>query len=120
MSSSSVSRGSVPLTGPMISMQADLRASGIESSQEENVTYGNLRSTLFSSSGLAAVWSEENTRDSLFAALKRKETYATSGTRIKLRFFSGYKITSLNLNDPDLIEKAYAAGVPMGLSLIHI
>ncbi len=114
LSSSPVSRGSVPLTGPMINMQTDLKTSGIESSQEENVTYANLRSTLFSSSGLAAVWSEENTRESLFAALKRKETYATSGTRIKLRFFSGYKISSLNLNDPDLIENAYAAGVPMG------
>ena len=55
LSSSPVSRGSVPLTGPMINMQTDLRASGIESSQEENVTYANLRSTLFSSSGLAAV-----------------------------------------------------------------
>ncbi|NND69420.1 MAG: DUF3604 domain-containing protein, partial [Halioglobus sp.] len=68
----------------------------------------------FSASGLAAVWAQDNTRQSILAAMQRKETYATSGPRIGLRFFAGAGLDALDLADGDLYGKATAAGVPMG------
>jgi hypothetical protein len=67
--------------------------------------------------GLAAIWAEENTREALFNSLKRKETFATSGTRIKLRFFAGWNYVPSIANDDDMVRKAYQTGVPMGASL---
>ena len=69
-------------------------------------------------SGLAAVWADENTRDSLFDAFRRKETFATSGTRMKVRFFGGAALAGLDLDDPDLVATAYETGVPMGGDLV--
>ena len=65
-------------------------------------------------SGLAAVWADENTRESIFDAMRRKETFATSGTRMKVRFFGGTGLADLDLDDPDLVAAAYETGVPMG------
>jgi Protein of unknown function (DUF3604) len=70
-----------------------------------------------SSGGLTGVWAEENTRGSIFAALKRKETFATSGTRIRLRMFGGWNFHSKMLENGDWVEKAYAEGAPMGSDL---
>ncbi len=72
----------------------------------------------WSASGLAGVWAEHNTRESIFRALKRKETFATSGPRIRVRFFGGYNFPDGLERAPDAIEKAYALGVPMGGELI--
>ncbi|MDX1734169.1 MAG: DUF3604 domain-containing protein [Halioglobus sp.] len=68
----------------------------------------------FSASGLAAVWAEENTRQSILAAMQRRETYATSGPRIALQFFAGPGLDQLDLADGELYRKATARGVPMG------
>ena len=68
-------------------------------------------------SGIAGVWAEENTREAIFAALQRKETFATSGTRISLRLFAGYDFADMRLNQPDLVKTAYQKGVPMGGNL---
>jgi Protein of unknown function (DUF3604) len=64
--------------------------------------------------GLAGVWAEENTRESLFAAFRRREVYATTGSRMKVRFFGGWHFESRDLDGPDLGEVGYAKGVPMG------
>lgn len=64
--------------------------------------------------GLAAIWARENTRAAIFEAMERRETYGTSGPRIKLRFFGGWEFDQAMLNDSDLIRKAYDGGVPMG------
>ncbi len=72
---------------------------------------------MFSSGGVTGVWAEENTRPSIFAALKRKETFATSGTRIRLRMFGGWRFTAAMLKDARWVERAYAEGVPMGSDL---
>jgi hypothetical protein len=66
------------------------------------------------SSGLAAVWSEENTRESIFSAIKRREVYATSGTRIKLRFFGGWDYEESDVSRSDYASIGYEKGVPMG------
>jgi hypothetical protein len=67
--------------------------------------------------GLSGVWAEENTRESLFAALQRKETFATSGPRIPIRFFGSWDYTPDVINQKDWVKTGYAKGVPMGSDL---
>ena len=70
-------------------------------------------------SGYAAIWAEENTRDSLFAAMKRKEVYATTGPRITVRFFGGWGYQPDDALKPNLARIGYNKGVPMGGDLTH-
>ena len=65
-------------------------------------------------SGLGGVWAEENTRDSIFAAMQRREVFATSGVRLKVRMFGGFGYDKDMLSKPDWVKKGYAGGVPMG------
>ena len=67
--------------------------------------------------GLAAVWARENTRDEIFDAFKRKETYATTGPRIAVRVFAGWDLTEEDLNADNFVQVGYRKGVPMGGSL---
>lgn len=64
--------------------------------------------------GHAVVWAEENSRDSIFEAIRRKETYATSGTRPVVRFFGGYDFDTDMCEAEDLVAQGYQKGVPMG------
>jgi hypothetical protein len=64
--------------------------------------------------GLAAVWAEENTREALFDAFRRKETYATTGTRLRVRFFGGWDFGAGDAESDGLAEIGYEKGVPMG------
>lgn len=64
--------------------------------------------------GLAVVWAEENSRDALFSAMRRREAYATSGPRISARFFGGWNYPADLCEQPGRISEAYAGGVPMG------
>ena len=66
------------------------------------------------SSGLAAVWAHENTRAAIFDAMERRETFATTGTRIRVRLFAGFDFEASDLAEPDWAVKGYAEGVPMG------
>jgi hypothetical protein len=68
-------------------------------------------------SGLAAVWSRENTRESLWDAMKRREVYATTGTRMTVRVFGGWQFTERDVARPDFAVHGYANGVPMGADL---
>ena len=65
-------------------------------------------------SGLAGVWAPENTREALFDALRRKEVYATTGTRIQVRLFAGWDFSKADLHNPDWVRRGYQRGVPMG------
>jgi len=66
------------------------------------------------SSGLAAVWASENTREAIFDAMARKETYATTGSRMMVRFFGGWEFTDTDLNSRQPVFAGYRKGVPMG------
>jgi hypothetical protein len=65
-------------------------------------------------SGYAAVWAQENTRASIFDAMKRRETYATTGPRMLVRFFGGFDFTADDANSRSPALAGYSKGVPMG------
>jgi hypothetical protein len=68
----------------------------------------------FGPGGFAVLWAEENSRDALFDAMRRREAYGTSGTRPVVRFFGGFALPDDLCADPELVEKSYALGVAMG------
>ena len=76
-----------------------------------------LNSLWVTPAGLSAVWAEENTREAIFAGMKRKEAYSTSGVRIPVRFFGGWEYDAALLEQRDWLATAYAQGVPMGADL---
>ena len=80
--------------------------------------YANTGFTQWGASGLAVAWAEENTRDSIFKAFKRKETFATTGTRLAVRFFGGYDLSLIDLNSDTMVADAYKNGVTMGADLL--
>jgi hypothetical protein len=67
-----------------------------------------------SSGNLTGVWAEANTRQSIYDALRRRETFATSGSRLKFRFFGGWRFPDGLLEKSDWVARAYEQGVPMG------
>jgi len=79
-----------------------------------NVTTSGVRGPITSSAFTTAVWAEENTRAAIFDAMKSKETYGTSGTLIRLRFFGGWGYSADLASDANLVQKGYDGGVPMG------
>ena len=77
--------------------------------------YRNVQDHFFDNpGGLAVVWAEENSRDAIFHAMRKRETYATSGTRPVLRFFAGEQLAEDSCTQPKMLEHAYRLGVPMG------
>jgi len=80
--------------------------------------FGKTRYTYhYTAAGYAAVWATENTREALWDAMKRKETYATSGTRMTVRFFGGWNFVPEDARTRYLAEVGYSKGVPMGADL---
>lgn len=73
-----------------------------------------IRARQTGASGLAAVWARENTRESLWDAFKRREVYATTGTRIRVRLFGGFEFGKDDLSRSDFAKYGYEHGVPMG------
>ncbi|MBL4695548.1 MAG: DUF3604 domain-containing protein [Rhizobiaceae bacterium] len=72
-----------------------------------------------SASGLAAVWARENSRESIWDAMKRKEVYATTGTRLRVRVFGGWDFKPEEVDRADFAKTGYQRGVPMGGDLSH-
>lgn len=70
-----------------------------------------------STGGLAGIWAEQNTRESLFGSMRKREVFATSGTRIQPRFFAAKHFDKALCGDPKFVSKAYRQGVPMGSEL---
>ena len=68
---------------------------------------------------LMAVWARENTRRDIFDAMERREVYATTGTRIRVRMFAGWDFTADEVSRPDFVDQGYRRGVPMGGDLAN-
>ncbi len=103
-------RGSVPMAPAEAEV---IRAAGRVNVQEiAGREYATGAYETWSASGLTGVWAEENTREALYAALRRKEVFATSGPRIKIRLFAGYDYA-----EDDSLAERYEKGVPMGAEL---
>jgi len=94
---------------------------GLASAEEDNfwgATGSNLETGRdLSAQGLTAVWAEENTRASIFEAFKRKEVYATTGPRMRVRFFGGWEFSKKQAGDPRMVTLGYTLGFPMGSDL---
>ncbi len=106
-------RGSVPVSllyGAVISLYAPENL--VEVAGRTYITGGGFET--WSASGIAGVWAEENSRDAIYDAFRRKETFATSGPRIKVRFFASTTFDQHILADSQLVARAYADGVAMG------
>ncbi len=108
-------RGSVPGEGANQSTGDPDQESeaSIRTSDGSGRTYRDTYYYTWGASGLAGVWAEENTREALFDAMQRKETFATSGPRMMVRFFAG-DFENGDLDDAEFLTAAYARGVPMG------
>src|SRR5262249_38800755 len=81
---------------------------------QDEASYGGVRT---SAAGVTGVWAESNTRESIFDAFYRRETFATSGTRVRVRFFAGSDYPPGITKQRDWVKAAYAQGVPMGSDL---
>ncbi len=68
----------------------------------------------FGASGLAAVWATQNTREAIWDAMARRETYATTGNRLKVRVFGGWDFNEDDVHRDDFAAQGYRRGVPMG------
>ena len=109
-------RGSLPLSDTVgLELTEETPLSGSEPARApDGRIYANAAAQYWGASGLAAVWSESNTRDDIYEAFRRKETFSTSGPHIKVRFFASNDFSDALMEGPDVFEQAYAQGVPMG------
>ncbi len=78
---------------------------------------GRIEGHTLVASGYTAVWATENTRSAIFDAFKRRETYATTGPRIGLRFFGGWDFADSDILNRNIAQTGYTKGVPMGSDL---
>ena len=113
-------RGALPVSDLIQDQLAGDLAVPVMGGTEEvdGKTYLQTQYKEWGASGLAAVWAENNTRESIYNAFKRKETFATTGSRIKVRFFGGYDFENL-LEQENPVELAYKNGVTMGSDLFQ-
>ncbi len=115
LDSSPTLRGSVPLSFIEATIAKWAQPNLVKNIDGRNFSWS--ATTTFGASGLAAVWAEENTRAAIYEAFRRKETFATSGPRIKVRFFGGFDFDKEMLDAHDAVSQAYASGVTMGSDL---
>ena len=115
-SDSHVSAGSYEEDNRFTSRTNTPEARGSAYSEEDGgwENFWTPRQATHGTGGLAGVWAAGNTRAAIFDALKRRESFATSGTRIRVRFFGGFGLEEAIAGAADQVAAAYEAGVPMG------
>ncbi len=118
MDSNAMLRGSIPASEEELATRRNNNNAQNRIKEVDGKEYISGAFETFGASGIAGVWAEANTRDAIYDAFRRKETFATSGPRMKIRLFAGYGFNNEMLNDEDVIEKAYATGVAMGSDIL--
>jgi hypothetical protein len=116
LDSTPVLRGSVPIPEAQVDGFVSSRDAIYVDDQGRSYATGGVET--WGASGLAGVWAEANTRDAIYDAFRRKETFATSGPRMRVRLFAGYDYNAQILSAFDMAEQAYAGGVSMGNDLV--
>ncbi len=109
-------RGSVPLTPEDAAIIREAGRVNVTEIDGEEYVAGAYET--WGASGLTGVWAEDNTRDAIYRAFRRKETFATSGPRMAIRLFGGYDFDSGIVDAPDVLSRAYEEGVSMGSDLL--
>ncbi len=109
-------RGSTPLSEDDAHLVRE--AGRAEIKEVDGKSYMSGAYETWGASGLTGVWAEENSRDAIYNALRRKETFATSGPRMTIRFFAGYDFDASMLGEQNLLTRAYAEGVSMGSEML--
>jgi len=115
LDSTSGLRGATPLTAAEVEVRRQAGATNLK--EIEGRTYQTGAFETWGASGITGVWAEENSREAIYAAFRRKETFATSGPRIRLRFFAGFDLGIDSLSGPDALQLAYERAVSMGSEL---
>jgi hypothetical protein len=109
-------RGSVPLSPDMAEIVAAAGRLRVEEIEGKPYATGSYES--WGAGGLTGVWAEENTREAIYRAFRRKETFATSGPRMKVRLFAGYDLNDTMLGESGDLSQGYERGVAMGSELL--
>ncbi|MCB1693102.1 MAG: DUF3604 domain-containing protein [Pseudomonadales bacterium] len=108
-------RGSVPLSPEQVA--AVEKAGRVNIKEVDGNKYASGAYETWGTAGVTGVWAEDNTREAIYAAYRRKETFATSGPRMKIRLFAGFDFDKSILGKRDMVEQAYVKGVAMGSDL---
>ncbi len=109
-------RGSVPLSEETAALVR--KAGRLQLKELDGKVYASGAYETWGASGLTGVWAESNSRQAIYDALRRKETFATSGPRMRVRFFAGYDFDDAMLNAQNGVTQAYTRGVSMGSDLL--
>lgn len=118
LDSNGILRGAVPLPEETIKMLKSSGSGLIQIKEVDGKSYTSGGFDTWGASGLTGVWAEENSRGAIYAALRRKETFATSGPRMRIRLFAGYGFDEAMLDDKAMITRAYREGISMGGDLL--
>jgi hypothetical protein len=109
-------RGAVPLSKDQADMVRQAGRTAVKEIDGSDYMQGAYET--WGASGLTGVWAEDNTRDAIYDAFRRKETFVTSGPRIRVRLFGGHDFDQALLDAPDMLTQVYAKGVSMGSDLL--
>ena len=118
LDSNGVLRGAVPISKETSEMLRESGGGLVQIEEIDGNEYASGGFDTWGAAGLTGVWAEENSREAIYASFRRKETFATSGPRMRIRLFGAFSFDSGMLNDREMLTRAYREGVSMGGDLL--